>query len=178
MTERRAPYQASMAQTANVPAAPPTNGSRAVSRTDRPVGLIGVAIPSRNRTVRRRVVALYRECVWLTGADVATAMRWAVLGDKFRRLAEVLDKLPVVKVSGDDAEPRKALGELRALSGEMTKLEAALGITAVARAALGVNVTRLQDLASAMSMTTPDGGGGSIQAGAPAVPSEGDSDDE
>ena len=132
-------------------AMPLANVSGTVAHEGRPGGLIGVAIPSRNRTIRRRVLSLYRECSWLTGADVAAAVRWAVLGEKFRRLAEVLDKLPVVKVSGDDAEPRKALAELRALSGEMTKLESALGITASARAALGVNVTRLQDLASAMA---------------------------
>ena len=139
-----------------VPAMRPQNGSRAVAHAGRPDVLIGVAIPSRNRTVRRRVLALYQVCEWLTGADVSAAVRWAVLGEKFRRLAEVLDRLPnesgVVKVGKDsDLEPRKALGELRALSGEMTKLEAALGITASARAALGVNVTRLQDLASAMA---------------------------
>ena len=129
----------------------PANGAGAVAHADRPDGLAGVAIPSRNRSVRRRVLALYQVCEWLTGADVAAVVRWAVLGEKFRRLSEVLDRLPVVKVSTDDAEPRKALGELRALSGEMTKLEAALGITAVSRSQLGVNVTRIQDLASQMA---------------------------
>ncbi len=150
------------ALSAPVPAVPSANGARAVAHVDRPPALIGVAIPSRNRTIRRRVVALYRECSWLTGADVAAAMRWAVLGEKFKRLSEVLDRLPnesgVIKASkaGDDLEPRKALGELRALSGEMTKLETSLGLTASARAALGVNVNRLQDLASAMSADDGD----------------------
>ena len=133
------------------PAVLSQNGSRGVAPPDRPDGLAGVSVPSRNRTIRRRVVALYQVCEWLTGADVAAVVRWAVLGEKFRRLSEVLDRLPVVKVGTDDAEPRKALGELRALSGEMTKLEAALGITAVSRSQLGVNVTRIQDLASAMA---------------------------
>lgn len=143
-----------MTQAASVPAVTPQNGSRAVAPVDRPPALVGVAIPSRNGTIRRRVIALYRECSWLTGADVSAAVRWAVLGEKFRRLAELLDRSPeggVVKVSGGDLEPRKALAELRALSGEMTKLEAALGITASARAALGVNAGRLKDLAEAMS---------------------------
>ena len=149
MTERRAPDSLLPTQAASTPAVPPANGARAVAVTDRPDGLIGVAIPSRNRTVRRRVQALYRECQWLIGADVAAAMRWATLGEKFRRLSEVLDKLPVVKVSSDDAEPRKALAELRALSGEMTKLESALGITATARAALGVDLNRMRTLDAA-----------------------------
>ena len=190
MTERRAPDSPLPTQAAPIPAVPPANGARAVAVTDRPDGLVGVAIPSRNRTIRRRVLALYRECSWLTGADVAAAMRWATLGEKFRRLSEVLDKLPVVKVSSDDAEPRKALAELRALSGEMTKLESALGITATARAALGVNVNRLQDLASAMSADDGDvealegriierlspGGGGLSPPSAPAS-TEGDDDE-
>ena len=150
------PEKPSSALNVPIPAVPLANGPLAVAQVGRPGGLIGVAIPSRNRTIRRRVLALYGECSWLTGADVAAATRWAVLGEKFRRLAEVLDRLPaeaaVVKVGKDrDLEPRKALGELRALSGEMTKLEVAMGITAASRAALGFNVTRLQDLASAMA---------------------------
>ncbi len=153
MTERRAPYPAPTANAANVPAVPPVNGSRSVAHAGRPDGLIGVAIPSRNRSVRRRVLALYQVCEWLTAADVSAATRWAVLGEKFRRLAEVLDGLPaeaaVVKISSADLEPRKALGELRALSGEMTKLEAALGITAASRAALGVDVGRMRNLDAA-----------------------------
>ncbi len=139
---------------AALPAIPPAIGAGAVAGTDRPDGLIGVAIPSRNRTIRRRVTALYRECEWLTGADVAAAVRWAILGEKLRRLAEVLDRLPneaaVVKVSKDaDLEPRKALGELRALSGEVTKLENSLGLTASARSNLGVNVGMIRKLDAA-----------------------------
>lgn len=136
------------------PSAPPDNGSRAVALVGRPPGLEGVAIPSRNRTIRRRVFALYWECNWLAGGDISAAVRWAVLGEKFRRLAELLDRFPeggVVRVSVADLEPRKALGELRAISGEMSRLETALGLTAAARASLGVNLTHMKDLAAAMS---------------------------
>lgn len=154
MSESRALYGATEPDVAESRAVVADNGADAVAVTDRPDGLIGVAIPSRNRTIRRRVTALYRECEWLTGADVAAATRWAVLGDKFRRLAEVLDRLPneaaVVKVSKDaDLEPRRALGELRALSGELTKLENSLGLTAAARAALGVDVGRMRNFDAA-----------------------------
>ena len=126
----------------------PASGIEGRVREARPPVLVGHRIPSRNPTVRRLVVGLFAECSWLTRPDVPASVRWAVLSEKFRRLAETLDKLPgpsgVVKVSGGDMEPRKALGELRALSGEITRLEAALGITAASRAALGVDVGRLR----------------------------------
>ena len=123
----------------------------------RPAVLVGVRIPSRNPTVRRNVVALFGECSWLSRADLPAAVRWGTLTEKFRRLAQLLDGLPeggVVTIAG---EPRKALGELRALSGELSRLESALGITAAARAALGVNVMLAQDLATAMAEGARDG---------------------
>ena len=123
------------------------NGSGHVSvSASRPLALVGVRIPSRNAVVRRNVVALFRECSWLMRADVPASVRWGVLGEKFRKLAAHLDRLPdggVVRANGD---PRKALGELRALSAEVTRLEASLGITASARASLGVDLSRMKDL--------------------------------
>ena len=149
------------------PAVPPANGSRAVSASaeigavggasrsaDRPPALQGQRIPSRNGTVRRYVVTLYEACSWLTVADLPAATRWAHLFDRFRRRAEILDKLPVVKVTSDDAEPRKLDAEQRATSTAMDRIEAALGITATARAALGVDITRMRKLAG------DDGGDG------------------
>ncbi len=83
------------------------------------------------------MVGIYGECSWLTVADLAATVRWGTLQGKFTRLAERLDGLDVL-TAGD--QPQKALGELRALSAEITKLESALGITAVARPGLGVNM--------------------------------------
>ena len=170
MTERRAPYPAPTTQGASVPVEGPQNGGGAVSASaeigavggasrseNRPPALQGQRIPSRNATVRRYVVGLYEACSWLTVADLPAATRWAHLFDRFRRRAEILDRLPVVKVTSDDAEPRKLDAEQRATSTAMDRIEAALGITASARAALGVNVTRLQDLASAMAEGARDG---------------------
>jgi len=133
-----------------VPVSAPSAGAGAAPEA-RPPALVGRRIPSRNSRVRRLVVALYFEASWLAGADLPAAVRWATLSEKFRRLAQHLDNLPeggVVKVDGD---PRKALGELRALSGEITRLENALGITAAPRAGLGVNLGRMEDLAVSMS---------------------------
>ena len=127
----------------------------ALSVPDTPVSALqGRRIPSRNKSVRKLVARLFRECTWLAGADLPATVRWAVLSERFRRLAERLDGLPELTA---DNEPRKALAELRALSGEITKLEAALGITAAARAALGVNVGRLGDLAEQMARGPTDG---------------------
>ena len=144
------------------PVGEPQNGSRAVSPStevaatggasrsaDRPPSLQGVRIPSRNATVRRYVVGLYEACPWLTVADLPAATRWAHLFDRFRRRAEILDRLPVVKISGDDAEPRKLDAEQRATSTAMDRIEAALGITAAARAGLGVDLGRMRNLDAA-----------------------------
>ena len=117
----------------------------------RPLALQGRRIPSRNATARRHVIALYREATWLTGADLPAVVRWAVLTVKFGRLAEALDRLPDGGVVKADGDPRKGLGELRALSGEITRLESALGVTASARAALGVSIQRMSDLATLMA---------------------------
>ena len=141
---------------------PPANAARAVvpsaelagiggaSRSiNRPMALQGVRIPSRNATVRRAVVDLYRVCDWLSVADLPAATRWGYLFVRFRRLADVLDRLPPVKVAGGDAEPRKLDAELRAFSMEMGRLETQLGITVTARASLGVDVARMRKLAQA-----------------------------
>jgi hypothetical protein len=50
-----------------------------------------------------------------------------------------------------DGDPVKALAELRSLSMELSRLEASLGITAVARAGLGVDIGRMRRLANGAS---------------------------
>ena len=123
-----------------------------VSLSSRPPALRGYRIPSRNAGVRRRVVGLYDACTWLTVSDLPAAVRWAILFARFVKMAEHLDKLPVVKVSGADAEPRKLDGELRATSAELSRLEQSLGVTASARSALGLNLSK-------MGRLTQDGSG-------------------
>lgn len=125
----------------------------------RPLPLQDRRIPSRNATVRRRVVDLYRECSWLTGADLPAAARWGTLTEKFRRLAQFLDRLPeggVVRVAKGDVLPYKALETLLRLNAEITKLEAALGVTAAARAGLGVDLTRMRKLAQGSDGDQPE----------------------
>jgi len=136
--------------------------SKGDGKAPRPPALQDRRIPSRNATVRRRAVDLYRECSWLTGADLPAAVRWGTLTEKFRRLAQFLDRLPeggVVRVVAGDVVPYKALEALLRLNAEITKLEAALGITAAARAGLGVDVgrIRLQDAASRVRALKDEG---------------------
>ena len=164
MTENRVPYRAPLAKASPAAVQAATSAAGTVTPSAeiaaiggasrsaaRPPALQGVRIPSRNATVRRYVAGLYEACSWLTVADLPAATRWAHLFDRFRRRAEILDRLPVVRVSGDDAEPRKLDKEQRDTSGALDRLESALAITAAARASLGLNVGRMRDLASAMS---------------------------
>ena len=164
MTEAQAPYsarsdEATIRRTTTpdiapvaVPVSSPVLAHDGVGK--RPLALQDRRIPSRNATVRRHVVDLYWVCSWLTGADLAAATRWGTLSVKFRRLAEFLDRLPeggVVRADKGDVKAYKALETLLRLNAEITKLEAALGVTAAARSALGLNVMRMGDLASAMA---------------------------
>lgn len=137
-----------------VTVAPPTDAltedmsDEVEETTARPLALRDRRIPSRNPTVRRRVVELYVECSWLTAADLHAVTRWSHLSVRFAKMAETLDRLPVVKVGtgGKDAEPRRLDRELREVSREMSRIEAALGVTAAARYAMGVSITQLQDM--------------------------------
>ena len=122
-------------------------GPRPISRH----ALSGVQIPSKDAKIRRLVVDLYTSCPWLSRSDVFSATRWAVLGTKFRSASEVLDRYPDGGVITQSGEPRKLLAELRALSAELSRLENQMGVSAVARSNLGVNLTRMQDLATLMS---------------------------
>ncbi len=49
-----------------------------------------------------------------------------------------------------DSEPKKILAELRAFAGELLRHEAALGLVASSKAALGVDVARMDTFAQQM----------------------------
>ncbi len=102
-------------------------------------------IPSRNPTVRRRV----REMADVLGyeptpGDLYALTRWAHLFEKWRSIGERLDEYGDVRADG---EPKKLLSEWRALSDALSRLEAQLGITASARASLGLDIGRLRKMA-------------------------------
>lgn len=130
----------------------------APAKRGRPPVLADVPIPGGKALaprVRTAIYGLFWECGWLTPADLPAVTRWARLSDMFNRLAALADKLLPVKVSakGDDAQPRTAWAELRALDTRITALEAVLGVTAAARAALGLDVGELKraDLAEELA---------------------------
>ena len=120
-------------------------GSGSVKIAARPVVLVGVRIPSRNENARQLVVRVYEENAHLLRADLWAVTRYAELSWKFRRLSELIDRMEDGNGAGylrKDQEPRRVLSELRALSGELLRHEAALAVTAAARAAMGVDIVR------------------------------------
>ncbi len=125
----------------------PDNGTGAVQISARPPALVGIRIPSRNENARQLVVRVYEENAHLQRADLWAVTRYAELSWKFRRLSELMERLPDDGLMRKDLEPRKLLSELRALSDTLLRHERDLGITAVARAGLGVDVGRIRKLA-------------------------------
>ena len=97
---------------------------------------------------RKLVYEVFRLSPHLTGADVRAVARYAALSRRFMRGERRLAKLGDTTAAGD---PRKLAAEQRSLAAELRQHEAALGITAASRAALGVNVGRMQDLAAMMA---------------------------
>jgi len=152
----------------------PTNGGGAVQISARPSPLVGVRIPSRNQNTRDLVTRIYQENPHLQRSDLWATTRYAELSWKFRRLCELMDRLPDARMPDgavlpnahayirQDFEPRKLLSELRGLSGELLRHEAALGITAGARAALGVDIGRMRsiDAASRVGVLRQEAGDG------------------
>ena len=124
------------------PAVPPANGSGSVKIAARPPALVGIRIPSRSENVRQLVVRVYEENLHLHRADLWAVTRYAELSWKFRRLSELMERLPDDGLMRKDLEPRKLLSELRALSDTLLRHERDLAVTAAARAAMGANVAR------------------------------------
>ena len=139
-----------MTRAANTAAVPPANGVVPVKISARPPALVAVRIPSRNQHTRDLVVRVYQENPHLQRADLWAVTRYAELSWKFRRLAELMERLPDGGFLRQDMEPRKVLGELRALSGELLRHEAALRLVASSKAALGVDVARMSTFAQQM----------------------------
>ena len=92
------------------------------------------------------VVGLYERCPHLSEADVYAAARLCHLYRKIERMGKDLQDRGLFKADGD---PRKAISEWRQLMAEARAHEAALGITAAARAALGVDVGKMRSLDAA-----------------------------
>jgi hypothetical protein len=148
--KQRARGAESSAIRANIalPAAQAASG--VVKKRPRPAALVGLRIPSRQQHTRDLVVRLYEENVHLQRADLLAVVRYAELCWKFRKLAELQERMG--DTSGylkNDLEPRKILAELRGLADSLLRHEAALALVPSARAALGVDVGRLRSMDAA-----------------------------
>ena len=146
-------------------AAPPVNSSASASQNGasqgadgvpatrrtalRPPNLDGVPVPGgKSHTQRKLVYEVFWQCPHLTGADVRAVARYAALSLRFMRAERRLRELGETTAAGD---PRKLAAEQRFLAAELRQHEAALGITAASRASLGVDLGKMQDLASLMA---------------------------
>jgi len=110
--------------------------------------LAGIRIPSKNVNARNLTAAIYEANPHLGRGDLWAVVRYSELCWKFRRLAEYMERLPESGVVRQDGEPRKLLGELRATGDVLLRHEAALGITSVARAGLGLDVALMRQFIS------------------------------
>ena len=160
----------------STPAMAPANGSRAVAHAGRPPALVGVAIPGRDRSIRRMVVELYRENPHLPSASRGIVSDYC----KVVRSAERVYQ----RWQGKGFEPGRDADLFMKATAEARHHASVLGLTPVSMAALGVHLGRLQtlDLAQAMSADGEDvaelegriierlqrGGGGS--SGPPSAP--------
>ena len=148
MTGSRAPNSLLPTQAANVPAVASQNGARAVAHGGRPPALVGVAIPGRDRSIRRMVVELYRENPHLPSASRGIVSDYC----KVVRSAERVYQ----RWQGKGFEPGRDADLFMKATAEARHHATVLGLTPVSMASLGVNLGRLRtmDLAPAMS----DGG--------------------
>ena len=124
------------------------DGARRVAHADRPPALAGVAIPSKDRTIRRRVVDRYRQCPWLSAQDVGAVTTREHLFQHARNVSEIMRRL------GDlgaylraDGEPKKIVDKYLGLVARLLAYDQALGLTPGSRLALGIDTARMRRLA-------------------------------
>ncbi len=147
MNTEAAGHQTPYLPDASQPGSAPDNGSRAVAPARRPAGLEGVAIPSKDRQIRRKVEELYRLAPWLGPQDVGAVTVRAQVWRHLRRLSEeVMARLGLGAYLRQDGEPRKILSEFRALAMVLLRYDEALGLTPGSRLGLGIDTARMRGL--------------------------------
>ena len=133
------PKKPSSALSTPVSTVTPQNGSRAVAITDRPPALVGVAIPGRDRTIRRMVVQLYRENTHLPSAARGIAADYC----KVLRASERVYQ----RWQRDGFPPGRDADLFMKASAEARHHASVLGLTPVSMASLGVDLGRMRRLA-------------------------------
>ena len=125
---------------ATLPAPTSASGSGDVAPHDRPLALQGVAIPGRDRSVRRAVVQMYRE-----NGHLPASARHSV-ADRCR-LERVIERA-YGRMLKSDLQPSKDMDLFLKAIGEARQHDRDLGLTPVSMAALGINLGHLRKMAA------------------------------
>ncbi len=156
MSESRAPDAAPVAKADATPAVVAGNGASVVAHTDRPPALVGVAIPGRDRSIRRMVIELYRENPHLPSASRGIVSDYC----KVVRSAERVYQ----RWQEKGFEPGRDADLFMKATAEARHHASVLGLTPVSMAALGVDLGHLRNLDAAAEVQRlrrqQQGGGG------------------
>ena len=122
-----------------LPAPATANGSRDVASNGRPPALQGVAIPGRDRSVRRAVVKMYEE-----NGHLPASARHAVANRC--RLERVIERA-YARMLKNDLQPGRDMELFMKAIGEARQHDRDLGLTPVSMASLGISLGHLRKIA-------------------------------
>ena len=117
----------------------PDNDAGGVARSDRPLALQGVALPGRDRTVRRAVLKMYEE-----NGHLPASARHAVANRC--RLERVIERA-YTRMLKNDLQPGRDMDLFMKAIGEARQHDRDLGLTPVSMAALGISLGHLRKMA-------------------------------
>ena len=117
----------------------PDNDAGGVARSDRPLGLQGVALPGRDRTIRRAVLKMYEE-----NGHLPASARHAVANRC--RLERVIERA-YTRMLKNDLQPGRDMDLFMKAIGEARQHDRDLGLTPVSMASLGISLGHLRRLA-------------------------------
>ena len=117
----------------------PDNDASDVARSDRPLALQGVALPGRDRSVRRAVLKMYEE-----NGHLPASARHAVANRC--RLERVIERA-YTRMLKNDLQPGRDMDLFMKAIGEARQHDRDLGLTPVSMATLGINLGHLRKMA-------------------------------
>ena len=114
----------------------PDNDAGDVARDDRPLALQGVALPGRDRSVRRAVLKMYEE-----NGHLPASARHAVANRC--RLERVIERA-YTRMLKNDLQPSRDMDLFMKALGEARQHDRDLGLTPVSMASLGISLGHLR----------------------------------
>ena len=117
----------------------PDNDASDVARSDRPLALQGVALPGRDRSVRRAVLKMYEE-----NGHLPASARQAVANRC--RLERVIERA-YTRMLKNDLQPGRDMDLFMKALGEARQHDRDLGLTPVSMASLGISLGHLRRIA-------------------------------